>query len=72
MNDLTKNILLWAVVVIVLLAIFSRYMPPSGQPDTIEYSRSLEDVKSNRVESVVLEGDMVYGKRKDASPVPVL
>jgi cell division protease FtsH len=67
LNDLTKNILLWVVIVLVLLAVFSRYMPTVGQPQDIPYSTFIEDVKGNRVESVVLQGEMVYGVRKDKS-----
>ena len=67
MNDLTKNILLWVVIVLVLLAVFSRYMPTVGQPQEVPYSTFIEDVKSSRVESVVLQGEMIYGVRKDKS-----
>jgi cell division protease FtsH len=67
LNDLTKNILLWVVIVIVLLLVFSRYMPTAGQPQQIAYSTFLDDVKNNRVESVVLQGDMIYGEHKDKS-----
>jgi len=64
-NDLTKNILLWVVIVLVLLAVFSRYMPTVGQPEEVRYSTFLDDVKANRVESVVLQGEQIYGSRKD-------
>jgi cell division protease FtsH len=67
LNDLTKNILLWVVIVLVLLAVFSRYMPPVGQPEEVRYSTFLNDVKTSRVESVVLQGEMIYGVRKDKS-----
>ncbi|HEY0768014.1 MAG TPA: ATP-dependent zinc metalloprotease FtsH [Steroidobacteraceae bacterium] len=67
MNDLTKNILLWVVIVIVLLLVFSRYMPTGGQPQDIPYSTLVEDVKNNRVESVILQGEMIYGVHKDKS-----
>ncbi|TLY68089.1 MAG: ATP-dependent zinc metalloprotease FtsH [Gammaproteobacteria bacterium] len=67
MNDLTKNILLWVVIVIVLLLVFSRYMPTTGQPQDIPYSSFVEDVKNNRVDSVVLQGEMIYGVHKDKS-----
>ena len=67
MNDLTKNILLWVVIVLVLLAVFSRYMPTVGQPQDIYYSAFLDDVKNDRVETVILQGDMIYGQRKDKS-----
>ena len=67
MNDLTKNILLWVVIVIVLLLVFSRYMPTTGQPQDIPYSGFVEDVKNNRVESVIMQGEMIYGVHKDKS-----
>ncbi|HET9331793.1 MAG TPA: ATP-dependent zinc metalloprotease FtsH, partial [Steroidobacteraceae bacterium] len=67
MNDLTKNILLWVVIVLVLLAVFSRYMAPMGQPQDVAYSEFLDDVKSDRVANVIMQGDMIYGERKDKS-----
>jgi cell division protease FtsH len=67
LNDLTKNILLWVVIVIVLLLVFSRYMPTAGAPTPIEYSTFLNDVKDNRVESVILQGEQISGKFKDKS-----
>ncbi len=67
MNDLTKNILLWVVIVIVLLLVFSRYMPTTGQPQDIPYSTFIDDVKNNRVQSVVMQGEMIYGEHKDKS-----
>jgi cell division protease FtsH len=65
LNDLTKNILLWVVIVLVLLAVFSRYMPTVGQPEEVRYSTFLDDVKAGRVDAVVLQGDTISGVRKD-------
>jgi len=67
LNDLTKNILLWVVIVFVLLLVFSRYMPAVGQPQEIPYSQFLDDVKLGRVESVVMQAEMIYGQNKDKS-----
>jgi cell division protease FtsH len=67
LNDLTKNILLWVVIVLVLLAVFSRYMPATGQPQEVRYSTFLDEVKTGRVDSVVLQGEQIYGVRKDKS-----
>jgi cell division protease FtsH len=64
---LTKNILLWVVIVIVLLLVFSRYMPTMGQPAHLDYSTFLDEVKAEHVESVTLQGEMIYGTRKDKS-----
>ncbi len=67
MNDLTKNILLWVVIVFVLLLVFSRYMPAMATPQEIAYSSFLDDVKTGKVESVVMQSEMIYGKLKDKS-----
>ena len=32
MNDLTKNILLWVVIVMVMVVVFSRYVPTGAEP----------------------------------------
>src|SRR5438309_859654 len=42
-------------------------MPTTGQPQDIPYSSFVEDVKNNRVDSVVLQGEMIYGVHKDKS-----
>jgi cell division protease FtsH len=67
LNDLTKNILIWVVVVLVLLALFSRYMPTTGQPEEVRYSKFLDEVRSGRVDSVVIQGETILGVRKDRS-----
>ncbi|MDE2263417.1 MAG: ATP-dependent zinc metalloprotease FtsH, partial [Gammaproteobacteria bacterium] len=65
MNDLTKNILLWVVIVFVLLLVFSRYMPSVSQQEEIKYSTFLNDVKAHQVDSVTFQGNMLYGVMKD-------
>ncbi|RYZ65269.1 MAG: ATP-dependent metalloprotease, partial [Proteobacteria bacterium] len=67
MNDLTKNILIWVFIVIVLLLVFSRYMPPTGTPQEVRYSVFLDDMKANRLDSVVIQGESIIGTRKDKS-----
>src|SRR5215468_7281185 len=42
-------------------------MPTVGQSQEVPYSTFIEDVKGSRVESVVLQGEMIYGVRKDKS-----
>ena len=59
LNDLTKNILLWVVIVTVLLLVFSRYMPIGPTQQEIPYSQFLDDVKGGRVASVVLPRQLV-------------
>ena len=67
LNDLTKNILVWVVIAVVLLMMFSRFMPTTGEPEQVQYSTFLSDVHEGRIDSVVLQGEMIYGVRKDKS-----
>ncbi len=64
MNDLTKQILLWVALAVILLAIFSQFGMRTGQPATIIYSQFLSDVKSSNIDSVTLKGEIIEGKRK--------
>ncbi|HUK02017.1 MAG TPA: ATP-dependent zinc metalloprotease FtsH [Steroidobacteraceae bacterium] len=68
MNDLTKNILLWVVIVFVLLMVFYRYVPAAGAPQLIQYSTFLDDLKTGKVDSVVFQGDTIIGSLKDKTP----
>ena len=65
MNDLTKNIILWVGIVVVLLLVFSRYVPTTSQPEALSYSTFLKDVQSNRIDSVTFQGTELYGTLKD-------
>ena len=67
MNDTVKNVLLWVILALALVAVFTRYMPPTGKPEEVRYSTFLKEVHDGRVDSVVLQGDTIYGVRKDKS-----
>jgi cell division protease FtsH len=67
LNDLTKNILLWVVILMVMVVVFSRYVPTGPEAQQVSYSTVLEDVRSGRVESVTLRGEEILGIRKDKS-----
>jgi cell division protease FtsH len=67
LNDLTKNILLWVVIVMVMVVVFSRYVPTGAEPQAVNYSTVLSDLRNNRIESVVLRGEEIVGIRKDKS-----
>ena len=71
MNDLTKNILLWVVILMVMVVVFSRYVPTGAEPTLVPYSTFLEDVRGGRVKTVILRGEEIVGARKDDSKFKV-
>ncbi|MEZ5566103.1 MAG: ATP-dependent zinc metalloprotease FtsH [Gammaproteobacteria bacterium] len=72
MNDLAKNIILWIVIAIVLLAVFQSFGSGNRQPDTIEYSEFLNLVDNGQVTKVVFEGDVIRGTRSTGEPFSTL
>jgi cell division protease FtsH len=71
MNNLAKNLLLWVIVAIVLMAVFQSFTPPgmgtANKPLT--YDQFVEQVQSDKVKKVVIEEDgmTIRGLRKDGT-----
>lgn len=62
MNDLTKNLLIWAVIAFVLIAVFSKFsVQPSQQSSAISYSEFLQNVYGKNVKEVDIRGQKIIG-----------
>ncbi len=62
MNDLAKNLLLWIVIAVVLMSVFSSFSPTARTAEQISYSQFLEQVKGGNVRSVAIEGQQIRGE----------
>jgi cell division protease FtsH len=67
LNDTIKSVLMWAAILTIMVAVFTRYMPATNPPEQLIYSAFLSEVHNGRVDKVVLQGDTIYGERKDKS-----
>jgi len=67
MNDLMKNFVVWALIALAVLVLFSQFVPRSGPVAEVSYSSFLDEVRNGRVDTVVLQGDIISGTRKDRS-----
>ena len=65
-NDLTKNILVFVVIIVVLLSVVQGLSGVSGgQPQSKDYSDFLQQVRSGQVAQVEIEGQKVrFGNRE--------
>ena len=63
MNDLTKNILVFVVIIVVLLSVVQGLSGVSGTPPQIrDYSEFLDQVRSGQVQRVEVDGEKIrYG-----------
>jgi len=62
LNDLAKNLVLWAVIAVVLLSVFSNFSKPTTQPQVIPYSTFIEMVKQGQVTQTTINGRDIKGK----------
>jgi cell division protease FtsH len=67
LNDLAKNLVLWAVIAVVLLSVFSNFSKTSGSAQTLPYSTYIEMVKSGQIAQVTVEGRDIKGKTNTGS-----
>ncbi|SDK66226.1 membrane protease FtsH catalytic subunit [Pseudomonas indica] len=64
MNDMAKNLILWLIIAAVLVTVMNNFSSPS-EPQTLNYSEFIEQVKEGKVERVTVDGYVITGKRTD-------
>jgi len=70
MNDMAKNLLLWIVIAVVLIAVFQSFNPRGTDPQNISYSDFMQQAEQNNVSQVTISATMpatITGKRKDGT-----
>ncbi len=65
MNNLTKNLLLWLVIAIVLMSVFNNFGSRQQAARPMEYSTFIQKVRQNEVDRVTIQGREVIGKLKN-------
>ena len=63
MNDTMKNILLWVVIALILVVVFSNFGPKgtSNNVQKMPTSTFLEKVKSKQIKNIVFDGQHIHG-----------
>jgi len=59
-NNLTKNLIMWLVIAMVLMAVFNNFVPNSKTPErNIDYSTFIAEVEQGNVERVSIDGQSI-------------
>src|SRR6187399_1295192 len=68
MNEMAKNLLLWVVIAVVLIAVFQSFNPRTD-PSTLSYSEFMQKVENNDVAEVLIRNDnrTIDAKLKDGN-----
>jgi cell division protease FtsH len=63
MNPNYRNFALWAIIALLLIALFNLFQSPQQRANSteIEYSRFLQDVTNGKVKSVTIAGERISG-----------
>ncbi|VVN78891.1 ATP-dependent zinc metalloprotease FtsH [Pseudomonas fluorescens] len=64
MNDMAKNLILWLIIAAVLVTVMNNFSSPN-EPQTLNYSDFIQQVKDGKVERVAVDGYVITGKRAD-------
>src|SRR5688500_9831141 len=69
MNPNYRNLALWAIIAVLLIALFNLFQTPQqrGASRDIAYSEFLQDVDAGRVKSVTISGERITGAYTDNS-----
>jgi cell division protease FtsH len=70
MNSLMKNLILWILIALILVVVFSNFGPMSNfssGPRNLDYSVFMGDVGTNQVKSVLIDGRTITGSLADGS-----
>ena len=66
-NNFGKNIALWVIILLLLVALFNLFQQPSDQSSqaTVPYSTFLAEVQNGQIDIVTIKGRTITGARKD-------
>ena len=68
MNNLTKNIAIWLIIAVVLMTVFNQFGSQRATQSQMPYSQFIEEVRSQQITKVTIEGNVLKGQRTDGSP----
>ncbi|MEX0450963.1 ATP-dependent zinc metalloprotease FtsH [Spiribacter sp. 218] len=64
---MAKNLILWVVIAVVLMSVFSNFQQQGTTAQEVPYSQFLGEVDSGRIDSVTMKGPVIRGTRSDGS-----
>jgi cell division protease FtsH len=67
LNDLLKNVLLWVVIAVILVAVFNNLGGQAQMGTQISYSEFINDVKTGQVETATISGREITGRMRGSS-----
>lgn len=67
MNQFYKNLALWLVIGMILIALFNIFNQPLGSQSEVVFSEFMNQVEGGKITEVTIQGDHISGKYVDGS-----
>ena len=71
MTDMGKNLLLWLIIAAVLLTVFNNFNVKQ-EPQTVSYTDFIEQIRTDQVEQVEIDGLIIRGVRQNGEEFQVV
>ena len=65
MNQFYKNLALWLVIGMIMIALFNIFNQPLDNQSDVIFSEFMDQVESGKISEVTIQGDRVSGKYID-------
>ncbi|MFT4301309.1 MAG: ATP-dependent zinc metalloprotease FtsH [Desulfovibrio sp.] len=69
MNQMSRNLMLWAIIVLAMVMLFNMFQQPQGVMQRVPYSDFLSQVDGGQILSVTMQGHTLTGKTSDGKTV---
>ena len=69
MNQMSRNLMLWAIIVLAMVMLFNMFQQPQGVMQRVPYSDFLNQVEGGQILSVTMQGHTLTGKTSDGKTV---
>jgi cell division protease FtsH len=66
LNDLVKNLILWGVIAVILLSVFSNFSQNAASTSSITYSQFIRQAKEGSVAKVTIDGREIVGETRNS------
>jgi len=71
LTDMGKNLLLWLIIAAVLLTVFNNFNV-QPEPETISYTDFIEQIRTDQLQQVEIDGLIIHGTRKSGDQFQVI
>ncbi len=69
MNQMSRNLMLWAIIVLAMVMLFNMFQQPQGVMQRVPYSDFLSQVDGGQILSVTMQGHTLTGRTSDGKSV---